>query len=133
MSKKSIDSNPLLVLNNEALSKTVNSFKNKFILKPLDNIKKGFIKYEEPFCEIRQNHKGMKITIKLPEVDKKNIFLNITQDKIELKAKALEKEKILTNYHKIVDLPQVSITKQAKADYKKNNLHITIPYKKLRR
>ena len=133
MKKKSVDSNPLLVFNNETISNTLNNFKNKFVTKPLDNIKKGFIKYEEPFCEIRQNQKGMKITIKLPDVDKKNILLNITQDKIELKAKALEKEKVLTNYHKIVDLPQVSITKQAKADYKKDNLHITIPYKKLRR
>ena len=75
----------------------------------------------------------MKSTIKLPEVKKKDIFLNITQDKLELRAKSLEKGKVLTNYHKIIDLPQISITKQAKADYKSKNLKIDIPYKKLRR
>ena len=133
MPKKSASNGSLLILNNETLSNTLTNFKNKFIIKHLNNLKKGFINYEEPFCEIRQNHKGMKITIKLPEVKKKDIFLNITQDKLELRAKSLEKGKVLTNYHKIIDLPQISITKQAKADYNSKNLKIDIPYKKLRR
>jgi HSP20 family molecular chaperone IbpA len=132
MQKKRANNNSLLVFNNETISNTLTNFKDKFFTKHFNNLKKGFMIYEEPFCEIRQNHKGMKITIKLPEVNKKDIFLNITQDKLELKAKALKKGKVLTNYHKIVDLPHISITKKAKADYKNKNLKIDIPYKLLR-
>ena len=122
--KKVIPIGPSVIIN----------FSSRFLNRHLENLKKGFIKYEEPFSEIRQNHKGMNITIKLPEVKKKDVLINITQDKIELKAKSIQGGRTLKNYHRIIDIPSCSVSKNIKADYnhKKEVLKIKIPYNGLK-
>ena len=123
MPKKSVNIDPNLIIN----------FSGKLLNKHFTYLKKRFINYEEPFSEIRQNHKGMNITIKLPEVKKKDVIINITEDKIELKAKSIKKNRTLKNYHRIIDIPKCSVSKYIKADYnyKKEILKIKIPYQGL--
>jgi len=108
----------------------------KGINKSLDSIRKIFTRYEEPFCEIRQNHKGMKISIKLPDVKKKDITLNITSNMIEIKASTVlyeDEKRILKNYYRIINIPQCSQSKKTKAEYKKDKLEIKVPYTNLKK
>ena len=122
--KKSVSIDPIFIMN----------FSGKLLNKHLGNLKRGFISYEEPFSEIRQNHRGMNIIIKLPKVKKKDVFINITEDKIELKAKSIKKGRTLKSYHRIIDIPNCSISKKIKADYnpKREVLKIKIPYNSLK-
>ena len=102
----------------------------------ITNIRKIFTNYEEPFCEIRQNHKGMKISIKLPEVKKKDIFLNVSQTSIEVNASSIardeSKKDILKVYHRIINIPECSISEKTTADYKRDKLKINVPYEKIK-
>ncbi len=118
------------------LNKTIEKRTVK-INRQFNQIRKVFIKYEEPFCEIRQNHKGMHISLKLPDVKKKDIFLNVTKSSIEVKADALfrdaSRKEAFKTFHRIIDLPSCSLHEKTSAQYKNNKLKIKIPYGKIKR
>ncbi len=115
-------------------TESIDSFLKKFkkskdkTLRTLSNIKKRFSNYEEPFCEIRQNHKRMKIEIKLPDVKKKDIILNVSDGKIEVKAEAKERNgKIIKTFHRIIDIPKCSQPKKMSANIKNDTLKLDLP------
>jgi HSP20 family molecular chaperone IbpA len=103
----------------------------KFVNKHIYTLKKTFKKYEEPYSEIRQSHKGMNIKIKLPGVKQKNIALNVTDSQIEVKAQTNNK-KVLKVYHRTIDIPKCSIPKQTIAKFNNQILKIKVPYTKMR-
>ena len=144
MPKKKSDKNDILALDFtkeglNSLFKNLNNhikYNTKILNKHITNIKKSFVRYEEPFCEIRQNHRGMNISVKLPDVKKKDIFLNITSSAIELKANSVFHSKkegtVIKTYHRIIDIPSCSISQKTKAEFKRDKLKITVPYEKIK-
>ena len=140
MTKRGSDDIFLIDLSAKGIGSIVKSL-NKTIIKTtkindhIIGLKKVFTRYEEPFCEIRQNHKGMKISVKLPDVKKKDIFLNVSQNAIEVKASAIIKNKskkdILKNYHRVINIPPCSLPQKTTVDYKSSKLKINLPYAKV--
>ena len=140
--KRSKKSSFLPVLDNKKLDLLVKDFnkgfsKNfKFVNKQIETLKKTFTKYEEPYSEIRQTHRGMNIKIKLPNVKQRNVILNITDSQVEIKAQTKvltkEKKKLLKVYHRIIDIPPCSIPKQTQAKFNKEVLKIKVPYQRLK-
>ncbi|MBT3865631.1 Hsp20/alpha crystallin family protein [Candidatus Woesearchaeota archaeon] len=98
-------------------------------LRKLGNLKKRFSNYEEPFCEIRQNHKKMRIEVKLPDVKKKDVLLNVSNERIEIKAEAKERKKLIKTFHRVIDIPKCSLPKKIKANFKNNVLKLDVPFK----
>ena len=115
---------------NKSINKNFKGFN-----KQIDLIKKTFTSYQEPYCEINQSLKGMNIKIKLPEVKKKDVLLNIYNDKIELKAESKiideKNKKKLMIFYRTIGLPPCSLVKKAKAEFKKESLKIKIPFSKI--
>ena len=119
-------------INTEGINSFLKKIKKKKdkTIRKLSNITKRFSKYEEPFCEIRQNHKRMKIVIKLPDVKKKDILLNVSDGKIEIKAEARERNgKIIKTFHRIIDIPKCSLPKKMNANIKNETLKLDLPFK----
>lgn len=119
-------------INTEGINSFLKNIKKRKdkTLRRLGNITKRFSKYEEPFCEIRQNHKKMKIEIKLPDVKKKDILLNVSESKIEVKAEARERSgKIIKTFHRIIDIPKCSVPKKMSANVKNEVLKLDLPFK----
>ncbi|GEM_PF-1154447 len=107
--------------------------KTKGVRNNYNALRSAFLKYEQPFCEIRQNHKGMNISIKLPEVKKKDVIINITETMIELKAAAKDrKQRTVTQYHRIINIPLCSRARDTKAAFKRETLKIKVPYEKIK-
>jgi HSP20 family molecular chaperone IbpA len=107
----------------------------KFVNKHIDTLKRTFTKYEEPYSEIRQSHRGMNIKIKLPKVKQRNIKLNVTDSQIEIKAETkikADNKKVLKIYHRTIDIPKCSIPKQTIAKFNNQILKIKVPYIKVR-
>jgi len=129
LDRKSIDS--FFKNFNRSLNKNIRFFK-----KNVETIKKTFVNYEEPYCELNQSHKGINIRILLPNVKKKDIVLNIFNDKVELKAESRvigeKNKKLFRIFYRTIDLPSCSVVSKAKAEYKRNKLKIKIPFKKIK-
>lgn len=119
-------------INTEGINSFLKNIKKRKdkTLRRISNITKRFSKYEEPFCEIRQNHKKMKIEIKLPDVKKKDILLNVSDSKIEVKAEARERGgRIIKTFHRIIDIPKCSVPKKMSANIKNEVLKLDLPFK----
>lgn len=97
--------------------------------------------YKKPFSEISQNKNQIRIGIKLPDVAKKDIMLEVHKDNIEIKAEKRKKKvkKTKKSYKKIetykgfyrkIPLPPIADYEKAKAIFKKDTLSIIIPKKK---
>jgi len=72
----------------------------------------------------------MKIVIKLPDVKKKDILLNVSDGKIEIKAEARERNgKIIKTFHRIIDIPKCSVPKRMNANIKNETLKLDLPFK----
>ncbi len=85
--------------------------------------KKSLESYEEPYCEISQNQKGVHINIKLPHVKKKSISLRMNSSKMEVKG-----ENSKTNYYRIVDIPSIVDITRARAVFNNGMLKVNLPY-----
>jgi HSP20 family molecular chaperone IbpA len=75
----------------------------------------------EPLTDILEDENTIKIYFEVRGEDKKDIQLNVTTDKVEVKAKKL---------YKIIDLPTSNIDlEKASSKYKNGVLEVTIPKK----
>lgn len=133
MAKRGVDKDIKFSLefNVDGLNSVLRAFekKKRSTLETLDNFRKRFSRYEEPSCEIRQTHKGMKIELKLPEVRKKDILLKLAEDKIEVKAESRTRDrKIIKTFHRIIDIPKCSQPKKIKAKFINEKLKLEVPY-----
>lgn len=117
--------------NTEGIDSFLKQFKKKKndTLRKIGNLRKRFSNYEEPFCEIRQNHKKMRIEVKLPDVKKKDVLLNVSNERIEIKAEAKERKKLIKTFHRVIEIPKCSLPKKIKANFKNNILKLDVPFK----
>lgn len=117
--------------NTEGIDSILRRFKKKknTTLRKLENLKKRFSNYEEPFCEIRQNHRKMRIEVKLPDVKKKDVLLNVSDDRIEIKAEAKERKRLIKTFHRVIEIPRCSLPKKIRANFKNNVLKLDVPFK----
>jgi len=78
----------------------------------------------EPITDIIEGDNDVAVTVELPGVDKEDIDLNITTDKLDIKVDNPKRK-----YHKILDLPCDVKPKTTKATYKNGVLDIVIKRK----
>ena len=88
------------------------------------------MKYEHPYSEISTNDKEIKINIKLPNVQKRNINLKIYQKSLEVDG-IKKKGGKTTGFYRNISLPENVLLKKANASFKKETLKIRIPLRKL--
>lgn len=99
------------------------------------------IDYKKPFSQISQNDKMIEIKIKLPDINKKDILVNVGKDFIEVKAekrlkkvkktkKSYRKEESYKGFYRKISLPINADYEKANAKFIKNYLVIKIPKKK---
>lgn len=93
------------------------------VVKNLQEFKKALERYEEPYCEISQSDKGVKINIRLPSVKKRSISLRMNSRKMEVKG-----QNGRTNYYKIIDIPSVVDITRARAIFNNGTLRVVLPY-----
>jgi HSP20 family molecular chaperone IbpA len=73
----------------------------------------------EPLTDVFEEENAIKIYAELPGEEKDDIRLNVTENRVEIKAK---------NFHKVIDIPKkCMISKKASSEYKNGVLEITIP------
>ena len=75
----------------------------------------------EPLTDIFEDERSIKIYFEVRGEDKKDIQLNVTAGKVEVKAK---------NFYKMINLPKSNIDlENASSKYKNSVLEVTIPKK----
>ena len=75
----------------------------------------------EPLTDVIENETGVSITAELPGVEKKDIDLQITGNKLEIKVETENR-----NYHKTIDLPDDVDPESISATYKNGVLDVTV-------
>ena len=93
------------------------------LVQELKEWKKSFESYEEPYCEMSQNEKGVRINIKLPNVKRRSISLRMNSKKMEVKG-----ENGKANYYRLIDIPSIVDITRARAIFNKGTLKVTLPY-----
>lgn len=94
--------------------------------------------YKKPFSDITQGKKDVVVSFKMPGIGRKNIVLEITKEKIEVRGeqkktlikkskKRFSEEKSYKGYHRIISLPVGLETENAIAEYKGDTLFVRIP------
>ena len=98
--------------------------------KQITELSRWFLRYEEPYCEISQNHRHFCINMKLPDVQKRDILLKIESNKVEvrgvMRTRVKGKAKIGGFFRKI-DIPRDTDQERAHAVFKNSALRIRIP------
>lgn len=92
------------------------------VRKVVKEVYQSLRRYEEPYCEISQDDKQVRIHMKMPEVNKMNVQLVISKKKIEVKGMGKK-----NNYFKIIDIPPQLNIEKAHASYDEGRLKLTIP------
>lgn len=91
-----------------------------------------------PLADLEENDKDIIAKFEMPGVDKKDIQLNITENKIEIKVEKKQETKVekkgvyreernYKGFYRSMVLPSEVIPEKAKARYKDGILEITIP------
>lgn len=75
----------------------------------------------EPLTDIIEGDNDVAVTVEIPGVEKEDIDLNITRDKLDIKVENQQRK-----YHKTLDLPCDVKPKTTKATYKNGVLDIVI-------
>lgn len=91
---------------------------------------KYFLKYEEPYSEISQNHKHLLIRVKLPMTKKSDIALRIAQNRVEIEGVASSKDGH-RGFYRAVDLPPNTRIEKARAVFRNETLKVKIPLSKV--
>jgi len=78
----------------------------------------------EPLTDVIEGDEDVAITMEIPGVEKKDIDLKVTEDRVEIKVNNPKKK-----YHKLIELPCKVKPKTTKATYKNGILDIVIKRK----
>jgi len=100
--------------------------------------KKWVLAFRSPLTDIEETDKDIIAKFEIPGVDKKDIQLNITEDRIEVKVEKKQETKIekkgfyreersYRGFYRSIALPTNVIPEKAKAKYKDGILEVTIP------
>lgn len=79
----------------------------------------------EPLTDVMDDDKNLRVIIELPGVEKDDIKLSGTDDKLTISVDTAKNK-----YYKEVDMPSKIDVKKAKSSYKNGVLDITVPKKK---
>ncbi len=93
---------------------------------------------KEPPIDIEDKKNELEITVDLPGVDKKNIEINIEQDRIEIKAQKkkeveikkknfYKQERAFSGFYRAFSLPAIVNPNKAKSTFDNGILKITVP------
>ena len=93
------------------------------LVQELKEWKRSLESYEEPYCEMTQNEKGVKINIKLPNVRRRSISLRMNSKKMEVKG-----ENGKANYYRLIDIPSIVDITRAHAVFNNGTLKVILPY-----
>lgn len=94
--------------------------------------------YREPFIDVIETEKAVIATAEMPGLEKKDIKINITDDRLEISAETSSEEKkeekgyvyrerSSASYYRAISLPSPVNPDEAKASYKNGVLEITMP------
>jgi len=100
--------------------------------------KKGVLALRSPLTDLEETDKEVIAKFEMPGVDKKDIQLNITEDKIEVKVEKKQEAKVekkgfyreersYRGFYRAMALPSNVIPEKAKAKYKDGVLEVTLP------
>lgn len=107
--------------------------------KHFEKFDKGFLKeYRRPSCNITQDKNFIKINVELPDIDKKDVILQIKKHEIEIRAEKrrhrerkekgrYEREEEYKGYYRTIPISMDIIAEEAKAKFTGNKLTIVIP------
>ena len=93
---------------------------------------------KEPAVDVQNKKNEVVITVDLPGVDKKDIEVNVHQDRIEIKAKVkrekelkkkdyYRKERAYSGFYRAFMLPAIVNPDKAKSTFKNGTLNILLP------
>lgn len=96
----------------------------------------------EPYADIIETDREVKVTIEIPGVDKKDIDLNATENSLEVSAEMKEeekeekegyirKERRYNKYYRAFALPEEVDPTKAKTTFKNGILQIVLPKKRI--
>ena len=112
---------------------------NRSLLLPGERTTTGSIeKYRKPFIDLVETDKEVIATVEMPGLDKGDIKINLTQDKLEISAETkheeekkekgyIYKERRSGSYYRTVSLPSSIDSDNSKASYNNGILQITMP------
>ena len=104
----------------------------KKLNKSITKLNKSFSKnYKKPSCEISQSKDFLNIKFELPEIEKKNIILNVTHEYLEIRSEKSGRGKSFVGYRRIVPIPPGLVADKANAKFSNGNLNIKIPKVKI--
>jgi HSP20 family protein len=97
-------------------------------------------KMREAFTDVQENDKEVIITAELPGISKEDIELNMTSDRVEIKAEKKEEQEEVdegfksfgrryTGFYRSIPLPAPVKAEKAKATYKNGVLEVVLPKK----
>ena len=100
--------------------------------------KKGALALRTPLTDLEETDKDIIAKFEIPGVEKKDIQLNITEKKIEVKVEKKQESKVekkgiyreersYRGFYRIMALPSNVIPEKAKARYKDGILEVVIP------
>jgi len=98
--------------------------------------------YREPFVDIVESEKEIKVVAELPGIDRKNIKINATEDRVELSAEVkkeekeekkgyIRRERSYSRFYRSMSLPTTVDPTKASSKYDKGILEITLPKTKV--
>ena len=112
---------------------------NRSLLLPGERTTTGSIeKYRKPFIDLVETDKEVIATVEMPGLDKGDIKINLTEDKLEISAETkheedkkekgyIYKERRTGSYFRKVSLPSSIDSDNSKASYNNGILQITMP------
>ena len=112
---------------------------NRSLLLPGERTTTGAIeKYRKPFIDLVETDKEVIATVEMPGLDKGDIKINLTEDKLEISAETkheeetkekgyIYKERRSGSYYRRISLPSSIDSDNSKASYNNGILQITMP------
>jgi HSP20 family protein len=100
--------------------------------------RKGALSMRSPLTDLEETDKEVIAKFEMPGIDKKDIQLNITPDKIEVKVEKKQEAKVekkgfyreersYRGFYRAMVLPSEVLAEKAKAKYKDGILEVTMP------
>jgi len=113
-------------------------WKNKNNRNFLNGQRKNGLSLRSPLTDLEETDKEIIIKFEIPGVDKKDIQLNATEDKVEVKVEKKQENKVeekgfyrkerrYSGFYRVISLPAYIIPEKAKATYKDGILEFSAP------
>ncbi|MEM4625237.1 MAG: Hsp20/alpha crystallin family protein [Candidatus Pacearchaeota archaeon] len=106
--------------------------------------KRNGLLMRSPLTDLEETDKELIVKFEIPGVDKKDIQLNVTEDRVEVKVEKKQEFKVekkgfyreersYRGFYRSIPLPVEVIPEKAKAKYKDGILEVTIPKSEIKK